>query len=73
MDVGGRYAGTVSGAMNMFGSIAGAVSALVVGYLLTWTNQDWTLTFYVSCAIYLVGGLCWFFIDSHTAVEEVHG
>jgi ACS family glucarate transporter-like MFS transporter len=70
MDVGGRYAGTVSGAMNMFGSIAGAVSALVVGYLLTWTNQDWTLTFYVSCAIYLIGGLCWFFIDSHTAVGE---
>ena len=69
MDVGGRYAGTVSGAMNMFGSIAGAVSALVVGYLLTWTNQDWTLTFYVSCAIYLVGGLCWLFIDAHTPVE----
>ena len=24
MDIGGRYAGTVSGAMNMMGSIAGA-------------------------------------------------
>ena len=48
MDVGGRYAGTVSGAMNMFGSIAGALSPLVVGYLLSWTSQNWTLTFYVS-------------------------
>ena len=28
MDVGGRYAGTVSGAMNMMGSIAGALSPL---------------------------------------------
>ena len=29
MDIGGRYAGTVSGAMNMMGSIAGAVSVTV--------------------------------------------
>ena len=27
MDIGGRYAGTVSGAMNTFGSVAGALSA----------------------------------------------
>ena len=53
MDVGGRYAGTVSGAMNMMGSIAGAISPLVVGYLLAWTSQNWTLTFYVSGAIYM--------------------
>ena len=26
MDIGGRYAGTVSGAMNMMGSLAGASS-----------------------------------------------
>ncbi|MEN3339076.1 MAG: transporter, family, glucarate transporter, partial [Acidobacteriota bacterium] len=48
MDVGGRYAGTLAGSMNMMGSIAGALSPLVVGYLLAWTNQNWTLTFYVS-------------------------
>ena len=70
MDVGGRYAGTVSGAMNTFGSVAGALSALIVGYILTWTAQNWTLTFYVSCGIYLLGGLCWFFIDAHTSIEE---
>ena len=46
MDIGGRYSGTVSGAMNMMAGIAGASSALVVGYLLAWTNQDWTLAFY---------------------------
>ena len=40
MDVGGRYAGTVSGAMNMMGSIAGALSPLVVGYLLAWTGAE---------------------------------
>jgi MFS family permease len=69
MDIGGRYAGTVSGAMNMMGSIAGASSVLVVGYLLTWTG-NWTLTFYVSAGIYLVGAFCWLFLDSHTPLER---
>jgi MFS family permease len=70
MDIGGRYSGTVSGAMNMMGSIAGASSVLVVGYLLAWTGQNWTLTFYVSSGIYLVGAVCWLFLDSHTPLER---
>ena len=69
MDIGGRYAGTVSGAMNMMGSIAGALSPLVVGYLLAWTSQNWTLTFYVSAAIYSLGAICWLFLDAHTPLE----
>jgi MFS transporter, ACS family, glucarate transporter len=69
MDVGGRYAGTVAGSRNMMGSIAGALSPLVVGYLLAWTNQNWTLTFYVSAAIYSLGAVCWIFLDAHTPME----
>jgi len=70
MDIGGRYAGTVSGAMNMMGSIAGALSVTVVGYLLAWTSGNWTLTFYLSSSIYLVGAVCWLFLDSHSPVER---
>jgi MFS family permease len=70
MDIGGRYSGTVSGAMNMMGSIAGAASVLVVGYLLAWTGGNWTMTFYISAAIYLVGAVCWLFLDSHTPIER---
>jgi len=70
MDVGGRYSGTVSGAMNTLGSFAGASSVLVVGYLLAWTGGNWTLTFYISAAIYLVGAVCWLFLDSHTPLEQ---
>ena len=70
MDIGGRYSGTVSGAMNMMGSIAGASSVLVVGYLLAWTSNNWTLTFYISSAIYFVGAICWLFLDSHTPIES---
>ncbi len=34
--------------MNMMGNIAGALSPLAIGYLLAWTGQNWTVTFYVS-------------------------
>jgi MFS family permease len=70
MDIGGRYAGTVSGAMNMMGGIAGGLSVIVLTYLLAWTGDNWTLTFYVSSAIYLVGAVCWLFLDSHTPIEQ---
>jgi MFS family permease len=70
MDVGGRYSGTVSGMMNTLGSVAGAISPLVVGYLLTWTNQNWTVTFYVSAAVYSLGAVCWLFLDAKTPIEE---
>ncbi|MEQ1909298.1 MAG: MFS transporter [Vicinamibacterales bacterium] len=69
MDLGGRYAGTVSGGMNMAGSVAGACSPLVVGYLLDATAQNWTLTFYITAGIYVLGAVCWVFLDSHTPVE----
>jgi MFS family permease len=70
MDVGGRYSGTLSGAMNMSGNIAGGFSPVLVAYLLTLTSQNWTLTFYVSAGIYLAGALCWLFLDSHTPLEQ---
>ena len=70
MDIGGRFSGTVSGTMNMVGNIGGALSPLAIGYMLTFTNNNWTLTFYVSSAIYLLGGVCWLFIDAHTPLTE---
>src|SRR3954466_4654467 len=68
MDVGGRYSGTVSGSMNMMGNIAGALSPLGVGYLLAWTGQNWTMTFYVSAAVYSLGAVCWLFLDAETPI-----
>ena len=73
MDVGGRYAGTVSGTMNMMGSIAGAMSPIVIGYLLAWTGQDWNLAFYVSATVYSLGAVCWLFLDAHTPIEAAIG
>ena len=70
MDVGGKYAGTISGTMNMAGQIGGALGPIVVGYILQYMNHNWTLTFAISAAIYALGGLCWIWIDPVTPVEQ---
>jgi MFS family permease len=69
MDVGGRYAGTLSGAMNMMGNMGGVVSPLVIAYILTHTNNNWGLTFYVSAAVYFLGICFWLFLDPVTPLD----
>jgi len=69
MDVGGRFAGTLSGSMNMMGNLGGAAGPLVLGFVLDHTNQNWLITFWISAVIYVLGGLCWLFIDPVTPLE----
>ncbi len=66
MDVGGRYAGTLSGTMGGFGNAGGAVSPLVVGLILAWTGNNWDLAIYISAAVYFAGAICWAFLDPVT-------
>jgi predicted MFS family arabinose efflux permease len=70
MDVGGQYAGTLSGSMNMMGNLAGGVAPVVVAYILQFTNHNWPITFWISAAIYLLGGLCWRWIDPITPITK---
>jgi MFS family permease len=70
MDVGGKYAGTVSGTMNMMGNLGGVVSPIVIAYILKHTNNNWGMTLYVSAAVYFVGIFCWMFLDPVTPFEE---
>ena len=70
MDIGGKYAGTVSGSMNMMGNFGGMAGPLVVGLVLTFTHRDWQLAFMISAIIYFLGALCWLFIDPVTPLEQ---
>ena len=75
MDVGGKYAGTVSGSMNMLGNFGGMAGPIVVGYILSPTHsttQDWQLAFFIFAAVYFFGAVCWLFTDPVTPLEE-HG
>jgi len=70
MDIGGVYAGTVSGAMNMWGNLGGGLAPIVNGYLLHNSRGNWNLTFYVSAAIYLAAVVLWRFLDPVTALKK---
>ena len=61
-DIGGQGAGTVTGYMNTFGNIGGAISPLVVGYTLEWWGS-WQTPLVIGGAVYIVGGLLTLAID----------
>jgi len=70
MDIGGKFAGTVSGSMNMLGNFGGMAGPVVVGFVLDWTHRDWQLAFAISAATYFLGAICWLFIDPEKPLEE---
>jgi len=70
MDVGGKYAGTLSGTMNMMGNLGGAVSPTAIGLILRWTHSNWDATFYVSAAVYFCGSFFWLFMDPVTPLDR---
>ena len=81
MDVGGRFAGTFSGSMNMMGNVGGFLCPAVAGqfYLSTdasrwpelaaYLRGNWNLFFWVMCGVALIGAISWLFIDPVTPLE----
>jgi MFS family permease len=70
MDVGGRYAGTVSGSMNMMGNLAGYAAPVVGGYIVHGEPSRYIYFLYLMAAVYALGTLCWPWIDPVTSIEE---
>ncbi len=70
MEVGGKYAGSLSGSMNMMGNIGGALAPLAVPLVLTFAGGNWNLNFYMFAAVYVVGAMAWWFIDPVTPLEQ---
>ena len=69
MDVGGEYSGTVTGVMNMAGSLAASASPIVFGFLAE--RGYWIAPFLVTAAVLLAGALVWtFLIDPEMSVVE---
>lgn len=66
-DIGGPHAGIITGAMNTWGNIGGALSPLVVGYAVGWWNS-WTLPFYITAGVYVFGAVCTLFVDPRKRV-----
>ena len=66
-DIGERFAGTLGGAMNMTGSIGGALGALTVGQLLN--RHQSTALFLILAASYAFGSLLWLGVDAQRTLS----
>jgi len=66
-DVGERYAGTLSGAMNMTGAFFGAVGMAFAGACFH-RHYD-AVVFAVFACSYLLAALCWLLVDVTRPIE----
>ena len=67
MDVGGEFSGTVSGVMNMAGSLAASLSPIIFGSLVQ--RGMWVTPFFISAGVLSTGALIWaFLIDPEKSV-----
>ena len=67
LDVGRRNAGVVTGFMNSFGNIGGALAPVVVGYLVQHFGS-WALPFYAMAGVFAVGSVMWLLVDPYRSV-----
>jgi MFS family permease len=69
MDIGGDYAGTVAGSMNMMGNVAGFVAPTIGGYIVQSTG-NWHYFLYTMAGMYVLGTFVWPFIDPVTRIDR---
>jgi MFS transporter, ACS family, glucarate transporter len=67
-DIGERYTGVLSGAMNMMGSFMAAIEALIIGRLFQADNL--VAPFLILAASYALGALCWAGVDARRSLAE---
>jgi len=67
-EIGGLNAGVVSGAMNMFGNLGGALSPVVVGIFVE-RSGSWSAPLLTIAALYLVAGACWMLVNPADRLE----
>jgi len=68
LEIGGAHAGVVSGAMNTFGNLGGALSPIVVGIgVERWGS--WTAPLETVAAGYVFAALCWLAVDPRQPLD----
>ena len=69
MDLGGRFAGTLSGFMNMMGMVGGLLAPYTIPIILDSAGGNWDVPIIVIAAVYFVGAIAWLGIDPVTPLE----
>lgn len=73
MDLGGRFAGTLSGLMNTWGCLGGLLAPWTIPYLLQAAGNQWSRVIQAIAASYFLGALCWLGIDPVTPLDRSGG
>jgi nitrate/nitrite transporter NarK len=68
MDIGGRYAGMLSGSMNMMGNLAGFAAPRAMPWIFAQTGS-WEMVIYTMAASYVIGMFTWPFINPTKTFE----
>ena len=74
IDIGGKYAGIVSGCMNTVGNLGGAVAGSATGWALDYFETSpamgWRVNFISYGVVYLVAVVLWMFFDATKQVAQ---
>jgi nitrate/nitrite transporter NarK len=62
LEIGGRHAGVISGAMNMFGNLGGTLCPILVGMCVK-RYASWSLALETVAAFYVAAALLWLLVD----------
>ena len=68
-DIGGRYAGTVSGVMNMCGAVGAVLSPILIPVLRA-QGFGWPTVFAMLATAWFVAALAWLRIDASEPIED---
>jgi ACS family glucarate transporter-like MFS transporter len=71
-DVGGKYSGTLSAAMNTFGAMGSFVSSLLFPYLIGWSG-DIRVYFYLAALFNIIALGCWKYIEPARSLLQEDG
>ena len=69
MDLGGRFAGTLGGFMNMIGMIGGLLAPYTIPRILEAAGNNWNVPIVVLAGAYFIGALAWLGIDPVTRLD----
>jgi ACS family glucarate transporter-like MFS transporter len=75
LDLGGAHSGVVSGSMNMFGNLGGALSPVIVGHCVQGFGQGhvwaaWHVPILSTAIGYLIAFGCWLIIDAEKPIKS---
>jgi ACS family glucarate transporter-like MFS transporter len=69
LDIGGRRSGAVSAAMNTSGQVGSILSPILVAEVVRRFSR-WSAPLYVTGVLFLLGAVCWLWVDPTKPVSE---